>query len=467
MNKLALLSATAVAFGVGRFLANPPVDLQPTTPGTQQSGNINVSGTVMAGTFYGSSGGTTTKVVSGWATSPTGFVFGGDFRTNSVDGRGLFASALAKTGSTYGGDFRSASTTGRGIFGYATSTTGQAIGGDFRSDASSGTGIVGRVTSTTGSCVGGLFSSDSSSGTGIKVSCPSTTGFTIGGVFDISSSDPNSSAGVFRSNGASPAGTALTCLLTATNSTSTRCALFDGRAGYGVYANALTTGGFGVAAHGEAKGVNASAVSGIGVRSTTDSNNSYGVYGMAPAGGTGAAIYADGVLAASGTKTMRIDHPDDPENKYLLQYCAEGDTPQLQYRGVAKLDASGNATIALPSYFDKINRDPSYQLTAVGAPMPNLYVSQKVTNNQFKISGGKPGAEVSWTVIGIRNDRFVQAYGAKTEVDKPKEFRGTYLRPELYNQKRELTEGYNPKDDPETQKAEPQAAQMSRQRSRR
>ncbi len=448
MNRLAILAASVTAFGVGKFVADPPVNLQASSPGTQQTGNINVSGTVLAGTFYGSSGGSTTKVVSGWATSPTGFVFGGDFRTNSTDGRGIFASALAPTGSTYGGDFRSASTTGRGIFGYATATTGQAIGGDFRSDASSGTGIFGRAMSTTGNNVGGHFSSASNSGTGIIAESTSPTGDNYAAVFDSSTTSAISSTALIRANGGGSSGaTALRALITSSNGGQARAIYGDGRAGYGAYFIALGAGGYGASMQGDERGASVHSTSGFGIRVDTANKDSYGVYSTAPTGGNGNAIFASGTFAASGTKALKIDHPDDPENKYLQQFCAEGDTPQLQYRGVVKLDASGAATVQLPAYFDKINRDPIYQLTAIGAAMPNLHVSHEEVDNQFQIAGGKAGAKVCWLVIGIRNDRFMQKYGAAAELDKSDENKGTYLMPELYNKGEELRQGFNPKDD--------------------
>ena len=36
-------------------------------------------------------------------------------------------------------------------------------------------------------------------------------------------------------------------------------------------------------------------------------------------------------MAGSGVKAFRIDHPLDPENKYLLHYCAEGPEPLNVY----------------------------------------------------------------------------------------------------------------------------------------
>ncbi len=221
----------------------------------------------------------------------------------------------------------------------------------------------------------------------------------------------------------------------------------EGRSGYGIYANASTGTGYGGYFYGKNKGVYAVGNDSDGTHSATNNKDSNGVYGFSPSAGTGSAIYADGRLTASGTKSMQIDDPRDPQNRYLIQYCAEGDTPQLQYRGTTKLDSNGAASIQLPSYFHEINRDPSYQLTAMGSSMPGLYVAQEEVNNVFKIAGGKPGGKVSWMVIGIRNDPYVKRYGARNEVEKPDAFKGTYLRPELYGQARQMREGYSEKEE--------------------
>lgn len=157
MNRLLIFALASTSVGVAKlvtFAVDPPVNLQSSTPGTAQVGHINVTGTVLGGTFFGQSAGTTTKVVSGWATSPTGYVFGGDFRSTSTDGRGIFASATATTGFTYGGDLRTASVDGCAVFGFATNPNGQGIGGDFRSDAPYGTGVIGRVNAVSGVPIG-------------------------------------------------------------------------------------------------------------------------------------------------------------------------------------------------------------------------------------------------------------------------------------------------------------------------
>ena len=54
----------------------------------------------------------------------------------------------------------------------------------------------------------------------------------------------------------------------------------------------------------------------------------------------------------------------------------------------------------LPDYFQAFNGDFRYQLTAIGAPGPNLYIAEEISGNRFKIAGGKAGSKVSWQVTG-------------------------------------------------------------------
>jgi hypothetical protein len=169
----------------------------------------------------------------------------------------------------------------------------------------------------------------------------------------------------------------------------------------------------------------------------------YGVVGRCTSP-TGYAVYCEGAFSATGTKSFQIDHPLDPENKYLNHYCEEGPEPLNVYRGTVTLDQRGEASIDLPAYFSEINKDPSYTLTAVGSPMPALYVSREIVDNRFEISGGAPGGKVCWRVEATRNDRFVRTYGAPVEQDKPAESRGKYLRPALYNQPPEKGQFYRP-----------------------
>ena len=88
--------------------------------------------------------------------------------------------------------------------------------------------------------------------------------------------------------------------------------------------------------------------------------------------------------------------------------------------------------VRLPDWFEALNTDFRYQLTAVGASAPNLYIAQEVTGNQFRTAGGKPGIKVSWQVTGVRHDAFAMVHPARVEVDKPARERGYYIHPQLY-----------------------------------
>lgn len=102
------------------------------------------------------------------------------------------------------------------------------------------------------------------------------------------------------------------------------------------------------------------------------------------------------------------------------------------YNGVVRLDGQGEAWVEMPAWFEKLNSDYRYQLTAIGAPAPNLYVAEEIQGNRFKIAGGKPGMKVSWEVTGIRQDPFARANRIPVEEEKTGIERGHYLYPDAY-----------------------------------
>jgi hypothetical protein len=206
----------------------------------------------------------------------------------------------------------------------------------------------------------------------------------------------------------------------------------------GVFGSTASTAGVGV------YGESTRTAWGVWGRTLGSASYAYGVTGSEQGDTPGHAIYAQGTLAASGTKSFQIDHPLRPETHYLNHFCAEGPEPYNLYRGTVVLDARGEAWVQLPDYFSLINRDPSYHLTPIGAPMPNLHVAIKIQGNRFKIAGGAPGKEVSWRVEAIRNDRWVQEYGFQTEQEKEDEIKGKYVNPELYGQPKDRGIHYRP-----------------------
>lgn len=124
----------------------------------------------------------------------------------------------------------------------------------------------------------------------------------------------------------------------------------------------------------------------------------------------------DGLLQAT-SKDFKIDHPLDPENKYLRHTSIESDDMKNVYDGKVTLDDNGEAHVQLPEWFQALNIDYRYQLTCVGGYAP-VYIAQEITNNSFQISGGSQGLKVCWQVTGIRNDKWAQENRLPIEMDK-------------------------------------------------
>ncbi len=113
------------------------------------------------------------------------------------------------------------------------------------------------------------------------------------------------------------------------------------------------------------------------------------------------------------------------------------------YNGNVTLDANGEGLVELPSYFEVLNKDFRYQLTAIGAPGPNLYIAEPVSNNRFKIAGGTANLVVSWQVTGIRQDSYALAHPIIVEEEKLDEELGVFSSPQGFTQSVEQGLHYN------------------------
>jgi len=173
--------------------------------------------------------------------------------------------------------------------------------------------------------------------------------------------------------------------------------------------------------------------------------NCYGVYGFATGGSINYAVYADGAMRVNGvlsksSGTFEIDHPLDPANKYLYHSFVESPDMMNVYNGNVTTDASGTAIITMPGYFEALNKDFRYQLTAIGQPA-QLYVSKELNGNQFEIKSDKPGVKVSWLVTGVRQDAWANAHRVVPEIDKAPSDKGKYLHPKELGQPENLRIG--------------------------
>jgi len=212
----------------------------------------------------------------------------------------------------------------------------------------------------------------------------------------------------------------------------------------GVYGYSYPTDnyGYGVKGYGGWVGVQGTAKNGLAGVSGISDGSYFGVYSEGDLGINGDLVaYQDatifGDLNVYGTKNFKIDHPMDPANEFLKHFCIESNEVLNVYRGTIQLDNNGEGVVRLPHYFKVINKDFSYQLTAIGQAAPSLYIAKEIeNNNQFTIAGGHPGQKISWTVYAERNDPYLQQHPEKRQVEVPKtgKLKGKYLMPELYNQ---------------------------------
>jgi hypothetical protein len=183
--------------------------------------------------------------------------------------------------------------------------------------------------------------------------------------------------------------------------------------GWGVWGDSTTTSGTGVVG-----------ITGTGI----------GVRGVAGAGGTAGRfegnVTVTGVLS-KGSGTFKIDHPQDPANRYLVHSFVESPEMMNVYAGVTFCDANGEATVEMPSYFEALNRTFRYQLTCIGAHAP-VYIADEIAEGRFRIAGATAGLKVSWQVTGVRQDAFAEANPIVVEPEKAEEDRGMFLHPNLF-----------------------------------
>lgn len=410
------IGTTSPAFPLHLASTFAALALQDLNPNASQTGYVsyrNATGTETAWVGFGTPGDPDFSIINARS--------GGDIVLNTLGGGNVGIGTPTPATSARLHSITSA-TTGRAVFGEATAVTGANFGVYGSSASSSGNGVFGMRGGLAGllTTTPAAIRADTSAGHGLVAvsSFPSARG-----VLAQTSGDHGFAV---EGHGSGPAG--LGMFARATNPTSQ-----------------------------------------AGIWAENNTGQGYGVYGKsATVGGVaGTAVFAEGRLVASGTKSFRIDHPSDPTHKFLMHYCTEGPTPQNTYSGRAILDERGEGLVTLPDYFAAINSDPQYTLTAIGAPMPMLHIAQEIDEAAlsagaaskpgeviptctFRIAGGAPGGSVSWRVEAARNDRWIQQLGAPVEVEKAGLERGLYQHPELYGQPAEmgLQPGGVPRPDP-------------------
>ncbi|MBN2383322.1 hypothetical protein JXQ70_10600 [bacterium] len=173
----------------------------------------------------------------------------------------------------------------------------------------------------------------------------------------------------------------------------------------------------------------------------TTSSRNYGIYAAASEGTYNWAGYFEGDVTVTGnlskgSGSFKIDHPLDPENKYLQHSFVESPDMMNVYNGNVVLDENGEYIVTLPDWFEALNKEFRYQLTCIGGFAP-VYIAEEMNERTFKIAGGTPGLKVSWQITGIRQDPYAAANPIPVELDKAESDKGKFLHPEAYGYDRD------------------------------
>jgi hypothetical protein len=363
------------------------------------AGNVGVGTTAPAATLEAVSGVSSGVGLMGFASAATGSNAGVSGVSASSSGIGVFGQATATNGGAYGVFGTTSSANGVAVYGNGVNGVG--ILGATVNPTPGYSGVAGYATATTGGADGVYGSTTSPSGSGVFGNAAAPTGTNFG-VFGQAVS-PNG-IGV---DGSATQGTGV-------------AGVSAGSAGYGVYGSSTATSGSGRGVYGDSL-----SPSGIGVSANASGG---GTALVATATGSGTAgvfngnVEITGNLAVSGTVSksggsFRIDHPLDPEHKYLYHSFVESPDMMNIYNGIVTLSRHGDALIELPDWFEALNRDFRYQLTCIGAFAP-VYIASGVSGNRFRIAGGRAGMKVSWQVTGIRQDVFANKHRIPVEEDK-------------------------------------------------
>jgi hypothetical protein len=142
-------------------------------------------------------------------------------------------------------------------------------------------------------------------------------------------------------------------------------------------------------------------------------------------------VIITGAVRSSVAKSLTIDHPLDPANKYLVHAAVQSSEMMNIYTGNVTTDAQGEARVQLPEWFEALNTDFRYQLTVIGQ-FAQAIVSSEVKNHEFAIRSSVPSVKVSWQITGVRQDAYAKANPLVVEEEKDARSKGFYLHPELY-----------------------------------
>jgi hypothetical protein len=120
-------------------------------------------------------------------------------------------------------------------------------------------------------------------------------------------------------------------------------------------------------------------------------------------------VTTSGTLTAA-TKHFRINHPLDPERRFLIHACLEGPENAIYYRGQGRLEG-GHARVELPDYFEALARPDGRTVALTSCCEENEPISvlaaSDVVNGAFNVRAAddrNPRQRFYWEVKAVRAD---------------------------------------------------------------
>lgn len=130
-------------------------------------------------------------------------------------------------------------------------------------------------------------------------------------------------------------------------------------------------------------------------------------------------FYVGGTLSKSAG-SFQIDHPLDPDNKWLKHSFVESPDMLNVYRGNNRIK-NKECKIQMPDWFIPLNgankKNYSYILTSVGQ-QNNLWVKEEMNNKGEVIFAGEKDGKFSYMITAIRHDKY--ATDNRIQVEEPK-----------------------------------------------
>jgi hypothetical protein len=112
----------------------------------------------------------------------------------------------------------------------------------------------------------------------------------------------------------------------------------------------------------------------------------------------------------AATKNFRINHPLDPERRFLIHACLEGPENAVYYRGQGRLEG-GHARVQLPDYFEALARPDGRTVIVTSCCEENEPISvlaaSGIVNGAFNVRAAddrNPEQLFYWEVKAVRAD---------------------------------------------------------------